>query len=279
MDRPSIQEVKLMTWNPFDWTAGPFLALYLTIAVTVFSLAFRVRSMIGPTARDIQKLSVLELAYLGGGARRLGDAVLLRLASGNAATIAPKGHTITVTDQTPLATLMGRPPLLSLQQDMTRQQFQTAIEPIVERVQGRLQKFGYYPSDHQMTSFRMIVLPFVGLLLVFGLIKVMVGAERHHPVEILVLLLVFTTFAGFALAKRPTRTRAGKEVLQTYQASHVRASRAPLDHELPLAVALSGAVVLSGTAYASVYAASQTMNSGGDSGGCGGGGGGCGGCS
>ena len=269
-----------MTWNPFDWTGGPFLALYLTIAVTVFSLGFSFRSMIGPAARNIEKLSVLELAYLGGGARRLGDAVLLRLTSGNSATIAPKGDKITVIDQTPLATLMGRPPLLSLQPDMTRQQFQTAVEPIVERVQRRLQKFGYCPSDDQMTSFRMTVLPFVGLLPVCGLIKVMVGAERHHPVEILVLLLVFTAFAGFALAKRPTRTRAGKEVLQTYQASHARASRAPLDHELPLAVALSGAVVLSGTAYASVYAASQTMNSGGDGGGCGGGGGGgCGGCS
>ena len=84
------------------------------------------------------------------------------------------------------------------------------------------------------------------------------------------------------LAMRPTRTRAGKDVLKAYQASHARASRAPLDHELLLAVALSGAVVLSGTAYASVYAASQTMSRGGDGGsGCGGGGGGggCGGCS
>lgn len=60
-------------------------------------------------------------------------------------------------------------------------------------------------------------------------------------------------FAGIVLATRPTRTRAGKDVLQTYQASHAPASRAPLDHELLLAVALSGAVVVSGTAYAWVY--------------------------
>lgn len=271
-----------MTWNPFDWTAGPFLALYATIAVIVFLLGFRLRSMIGPAAQATRQLSVLELAYLAGGARRLGDAVLLSLTSGNGATIAPKGHKITVTDQTPLATLMGRPTLLTVQPEMTRQQFQTAVKPLVERVQGRLQKFGYSPTDDQMTSFRMTVLPFVVLLLAFGMIKVVVGAERHHPVGILVVLLVLTAFAGVALAKSPTRTRAGKDVLQTYQASHARASRAPLDHELLLAVALSGAVVLSGTAFASVYAASRTMNSGGDGGGCGGGGGGgggCGGCS
>jgi uncharacterized protein (TIGR04222 family) len=60
-------------------------------------------------------------------------------------------------------------------------------------------------------------------------------------------------FAGIVLATRPTRARAGKDVLQTYQVSHARASRAPLDHELLLAVALSGAVVVSGTAYAWVY--------------------------
>ena len=126
----------------------------------------------------------------------------------------------------------------------------------------------------------MAVLPFVVLLVVFGMTKVMIGAERHHPVGFLVCLLFLTAFAGFVLAKHPTRTRAGKDALRSYQASHARAARAPLDHELLLAVALSGAIVLSDTAYAPVYAASRTMNSGGDAGGgCGGGGGGCGGCS
>jgi uncharacterized protein (TIGR04222 family) len=271
-----------MTWNPFNWTAEPFLALYVTIAGIVFLLGFAVRSMIGPAAHATRRLSVPELAYLGGGARRLGDAVLLCLTSGNGATIAAKDHTITVTDQTPLATLLGRPIRLQVLPGMTRQQFQTAIKPLVERVQGRLQELGYCPRDDQMASFRMTVLPFVALLLAFGITKAVVGAERHHPVGILVVLLVFTIFAGIVLATRPARTRAGKEVLKAHQATHARASRAPLDHELLLAVALSGAVVLSGTAYASVYAASRTMNSGSDGGsGCGGGGGGggCGGCS
>jgi uncharacterized protein (TIGR04222 family) len=267
-----------MTWNPFNWTAEPFLALYLTLAVIVFLLGFSFRSMIGPAAHATRRLSVLELAFLGGGARRLGDAALLCLTSG---TIAAKDHAITVTDQAPLATLMGRPIRLQVLPGMTRQQFQAAIKPLVDRVQGRLQELGYRPTDDQMTSFRMTVLPFVALLLVFGVTKAKVGTERHHPVGILVFLLIVTTFASIVLARRPTRTRAGKDVLKAHQASHARASRAPLDHELLLAVALSGAVVLSGTAYASVYAASRTMNSGGDGGGsgCGGGGGGCGGCS
>lgn len=37
-----------MTWNPFDWTAGPFLTLYVLFAATVFLVSFRLRSMIGP---------------------------------------------------------------------------------------------------------------------------------------------------------------------------------------------------------------------------------------
>ena len=98
-----------MTWNPFNWTAEPFLALYVSIAVIVFLLGFGFRSMIGQAAHATRRLSVLELAFLGGGARRLGDAALLCLTSGNGATIATKDHAITVTDQTPLATLMGRP--------------------------------------------------------------------------------------------------------------------------------------------------------------------------
>jgi uncharacterized protein (TIGR04222 family) len=269
-----------MPWNPFDWTAGPFLTLYVGIAAAVFLLGFNFRAMIGPAAQVTHQLNALELAYLAGGARRLGDAVLLSLMSGNGAAVSPRGHMITVIDQAPLAALIGQPTNLQVAPDMTRQQFQIAVKPIIERVQQRLQKFGYYPTDDQMTSFRWTVVPVVVLLLAFGLIKAMVGAERHHPVGILVFFLVVTVFAGVALARSPTRTRAGNDALQAYQASHARASRAPRDHELLLALALSGVIVLSGTAYDPVYAASRTMNSGGDGGGgCGGGGGGCGGCS
>jgi uncharacterized protein (TIGR04222 family) len=132
-----------------------------------------------------------------------------------------------------------------------------------------------------MASFRWNVLPFVGLLVLFGITKVVIGGvERHHPVGILVVLLFVTGLFGIFLAKRPTRTQAGTEALQTYRDSHARASRAPLEHELLLALALSGVVVLSGTAYAPIYAASRTMSSGDGGSGCGGGGGGgCGGCS
>jgi uncharacterized protein (TIGR04222 family) len=272
-----------MTWNPFDWTAGPFLTLYIALAATVFLMGFRMRSTIGPSRLANDRLGVLELAYLAGGARRVGDAVLVGLMSASGATIAPSDHKITVTSQAPLSGLMDRPPALSLRPLMTRSQFQKAIKPLIERLQERLQQLGYYPSDEQIASFRKEFVPFVLLLLAFGTTKAFIGAGRNHPVGFLIGLLIITAIVGIMMAMRPNRTQAGADALKNYQDGNARAARAPLDHELLLAVALSGAIVLSGTAYASVYAASQKMSNGsgcGTGGGCGGGGGGgCGGCS
>jgi uncharacterized protein (TIGR04222 family) len=228
-----------MTLNPFNWTAEPFLTLYVSLAALIFILGFRLKAMIGPAGQVTQQLSVLELAYLAGGPGRVGDAALLRLTSGNGATIDAKGQTITVTNQTPLASLANRSPRLSFEPNMSRQEFQKAILPMVEWIQARLQNLGYTPSDEQMTSFRMTVLPFVALLLVFGLIKAAVGEQRHHPIGILIVLLIATVVAGVALARRPTRTQAGNDALKDQQAIHARAARAPLEHELLLAVALS----------------------------------------
>src|SRR5579862_361209 len=235
-----------MTWNPFDWTAGPFLSLYVALAAIIFLQGFRMRSMIGPAGYATHRLGILELAYLAGGPRRVADAVLVNLMSAGGATIAPGDHKIIVTNQTSLAGLMDRPPLLSVEPLMTRVQFQKAVKPLNERLQERLQQLGYYPSDEQIASFRKEVLPFVGLLLAFGITKAFIGAGRNHPIGFLVVLLVLTAVAGIVLATRPNRTQAGNDVLKTYQTDNARASRAPLDHELLLAVALSGAVVLSG---------------------------------
>jgi uncharacterized protein (TIGR04222 family) len=274
-----------MSWNPFDWTAGPFLALYAASAVALFLVGLRLKSMIGPAARASRQLSELELAYLAGGAPRLGDAALLCLTSNNGATIDPRGHEINVTNPAPLAAMMSRPLSLSFASDMTRERFQKAIAPLSARVRGRLQAIGYCPTEKQVLSFRVSILPFFGLLIAFGIMKAMIGIERHHPIGFLIMVMLFTAVAAIMVAKPPARTQAGNEALQDQRTTHARAARAPRDHELLLAVALSGPVVLAGTAYASVYAASRTMSGGGSDGGSGcssgggDGGGGCGGCS
>src|SRR5579871_2672043 len=132
-----------MTWNPFNWTAGPFLTFYMCFAAIVFNLGFYLRSKMGSAAQATHRLSELELAYLSGGARRLADVVLLSLTAGGGAAIDPKSHKIDVTDQAPLAALIDRPPPLRFKPGMTRQQFQRAIEPIIQRILTGLQKLGY----------------------------------------------------------------------------------------------------------------------------------------
>jgi hypothetical protein len=111
-----------MTWNPFNCTAGPFLSFYLCFAAIVLCLGYYLRSKIGPAAQATHRLSELELAYLGGGARRVGDVMLLGLTSGSGAALDPKSHKISVTDQAPLAALIDRPPLLTFKPAMTRRE-------------------------------------------------------------------------------------------------------------------------------------------------------------
>ncbi|MGJ4998561.1 TIGR04222 domain-containing membrane protein [Bradyrhizobium sp. HKCCYLS3077] len=275
-----------MALNPFDWTAGPFLLLYIVLGAIVFLKGLALRGTIGPASVSARpSLSELELAYLAGGAPRLGDTVLLGFAANGTATFTARDHKITVTDQAPLAALMDRPPRLALHPDMTRQEFQEALAPLTSRIQTRLETLGYAPTNGQMAAFRKSVLPFVGALVLFGLIKVLVGVSRHHDVGFLMMLIFATVLGTAMLARAPTRTHAGSAVLRSYQTTHARAARAPREHELLLAVALTGAAVLSGTAYASVLATSKALSSsgggcgGGGCGGGGGGGGGCGGCS
>jgi uncharacterized protein (TIGR04222 family) len=130
-----------------DWAASPFLTLYIVLAVTVFSLGFWFRARIGPAEQTPPlQLNALELAYLAGGASRLGDASLFSLLQANAAIIAPRVHTITVTDQAALDGLVGKSTHLRVQPNMTRAQFQTAVEPLTERVRRRLQNIGYCPD-------------------------------------------------------------------------------------------------------------------------------------
>ena len=272
-----------MMSNPFDWTAGPFLTLYAILAVALFAAGLALRWSIGAAAATRPHLNELEWAYLAGGADRVCDVALLCLSSQAAATVADKGRRIVVTDPAPLAAMAGDPWALRPGAEMTRADFRHAIEPAVRRLTGRLQALGLSPTDEQMNGLRLSILPFAGLLLTFGAIKAYVGASRQHPVGFLLFFLVATLFATIWLVRRPTRTRAGDEALSAHRAANARSSRAPLDRELLLAVALSGSVVLAGTAYASIHEASRAAREGGSScsgGGCGGGGGGgCGGCS
>lgn len=273
-----------MLLNPLDWTAGPFLALYVGLAAALFAVALLSRSRLGQSADRSYSLRPLEIAYLAGGASRLGDAALVILSAANGAVLAADGSTITVLGDGALSAAAGVPARLPPAKNITRRAFQKAITPLAEQIRERLQRLGLSPGDGDVTRWRAWFISCFAAVLVLGIGKAFVGAGRGHPVGILMFLLIVSAFVGGAMAlSRPLRTRAGSTVLAQYRRAHARAARAPLPDELPLAVALSGAAVLSGTAFAAIYAASRTSSSssdggGGGDGGSGCGGGGCGGC-
>ncbi|MGC2779240.1 MAG: TIGR04222 domain-containing membrane protein, partial [Bradyrhizobium sp.] len=192
------------------------MLLYVASALVLFGLSFLARQMIGPPVA-IHPLNELELAYLSGGEQRLGEVVLLTLASKNAATFTPRNHRITITDQAPITSMVKQPTRLVFKPEMTWRQFQTTLAPLAEHIRHRLQNLGYYPTAIQTTAFRSLFLAVVGGLLLFGAIKVVVGAGRHHPVMVLVMLLAATCVAAVILLMRPMRTRAGNAALQRYQ--------------------------------------------------------------
>ncbi len=285
-----------MVWNPLDWSGDSFFFLFFFMAVSLFFYGLYSRSRLGPERPPYQRLTELELAYLAGGPNRVGDMLLLGLLRGKGATITPKDLKITVSDKSLLVPLVGETVAVEFQPEMRRSQFQGAIAPIVKQLENRMRLLGLSPTVHDMVSFMGAMAVPYGLLMLFGIVKMLIGSGRGHPVGILLVLLVFTALSALFLATRPRRTWAGAEVLRSYLAQNARAARAPLDHELLLALALSGTYILSGTAYAEVHAAARTLSSSGsgDSGGCGGdsdssggggdggggcGGGGCGGCS
>ncbi|MBY0394035.1 MAG: TIGR04222 domain-containing membrane protein, partial [Novosphingobium sp.] len=121
----------------------------------------------------------------------------------------------------------------------------------------------------------------LALLFLFGMAKWIVGTLRDRPVGILTALLIVTAIAAilrFAVIDR--RTRAGKAALADARLEADRLRRAAPADETPLAVALFGTTVLTGSWLSDFHRMRAASGSGGDtssSSGCSGGGGGCGG--
>ena len=270
-----------MNLNPLNWTAGPFLSLYAILALAAVLLCVRLRKRIGGGRSRSAALDAIELAYLAGGPQRVADALIVALLSAKAATLSTDGRKIDIHAHghqlpppvTSFAALLGTG-------TVTRLELQKRIKNGVERIKTRLQGLGLAPNAGQLSVYRWQTAAIMLVPMLLGLNKVFVGMERHKPVGFLIMLLVVTAIATLVLLSAPLATKAGAEALASHQAQHARAARAPRDNELMLAVALSGLVVLSGTAYAAMHKAAQSDGTSGSGcgGGDGGGGGGCGGC-
>lgn len=274
--------------NPLDWPAGTFLLFFVGGALLLgwlgrlwLRLQLRARS-----SQPLVTLDPLQAAALAGGPMRVVDTHLTQALHDGVVVFHPstaevlRGSTAPSAQQELLARLAAQPvdlPLLRLQ-----------LEHVGDEVVGGLQRRGLcVPPERAAQLAARSTWP-LQLWLLLGVAKVLVGMDRDWPVDILIALCVVLVIWTWVLrGKRPRLTAQGEQALQAVRQRHLRLRRAPLGHELPMAVALLGTSVLVGSAYAELHRSnsaadrqdSDRKDSGcGDSGSDGdGGGGGCGG--
>lgn len=274
--------------NPLDWTAWPFLELYLLLMVLVGGLtwAWR-RALRGPAELPATgPLDPPEIAYLSGGPERVFDATIAALLDSGHARWDEAEQRLHLVQRDGLAGLaaqiagrlatQGDPRLLAAQ-----------VRPLLEQPRRGLERRGLWidAAREGRAALWLGLLPTA--LALFGVAKIAVGLSRGKPVGFITLLTLLT--AGYAVVQflLPLgRTRRGDAVLREIERRHERVRRAPTAGEFGLAVALAGTSVLLGSAFAGYHTlrqpsggdGAQSSDSGNADDGSGGGGSGCGGC-
>src|SRR5262249_6313707 len=140
--------------NPLNWTAGPFLTLYVSTAFLIGFAAWLIRRRIGESARSHPILTAPELAYLADGEQRVADAVITGLLTSNAATLSSDGRTIDI-DGAKLGMEPGLSPFAhaGLSGEMKRREFQQKIRPGVEYIRKKLEQLGLCPDPSLLPAY------------------------------------------------------------------------------------------------------------------------------
>lgn len=264
------------TANPLDWTAAPFLALYMALACAALATALVLPSLSrrGGSRQPGQglRLTPAELGFLAGGATRAADVLILEDLAAGRIVLDTRSSQVG-----PLAIRSDH--LLVGEQACEPAWLRAERAGDIADLQARLAESGLILCEARQRALCWGTTAIVGPVILLGLAKLAVGLERDKPVGILTLLLVVTAVAALVIAHRSRVTPAGRAVVAQHKAEHDRALRAPRAGEVIVAFAVIGTAALTGTAFEGYARLIEPGDSGG-SGGCGGGdgGGGCGGC-
>lgn len=278
--------------NPLDWTAGPFLSLYLGLMVAVLILNRLWRQQLSGPAEpgSSQGLGTEEIAYLAGGPGRVLDTQIAALLDSGHLQLDETTRKLKVRSHEGLSGLPAQV-CRAVAADAEPARLERRLRPALEAPRQGLVQRRLWLDDAARARARWTLALLPGLLFGFGVAKIVVGLSRDKPVLFLGLLTaVVALYVLVQFANPPTRSRRGDLTLASLSQRHARATRAPVAGELPLAVALAGTAVLGGTAYAAYHQARHPPTSGDSSGGSAdsshsdggssgdGGGSGCGGC-
>lgn len=270
-----------MSSTPFDLPGEQFLLLYLVLLGVAVLAGLVIPRWLRPEGRRQVVEDPDRLAYLAGGARRFGDAVVARLLGTGALAMIGRNEFA----PTPGATSASgaEAGVLALRGPVSWTAIERALKPHAQPMARQLRDSGLLLSPHERSGLGgWAVLPYA-LVFAFGAIKLTIGVMRDKPVGFLAGLLIVT--AVLALIRYATidrRTRGGLAALADARRRAERLKGAPTNAEMGLAVALFGTAVLAGSGYADFHRlrtpASSDSHSSTDSGCSGDSGGGCGGC-
>ncbi|MGV3660714.1 MAG: TIGR04222 domain-containing membrane protein [Prosthecobacter sp.] len=299
--------------NVFDYRGEEFLKFY----ITGFALALMVSWMITRSARsdrqarlsDERLTDPYEIAFLGGGGRRMVDAAL--------AALFTRGLLKLDTPKNGVAKIGAAPVKEEMDIDLVEHQVwqalpqksmaevrhvRKALIPVTLAMQESLATRGYVFGPAQLKRLSWLAALPLLVMMGIGAVKFCIGLTHGRPI----FFLVFCLFASLIvlilrLSRMKKRTAAGEGIWQRLNGRRIsplveREGRHVLDPSLAaMAVAVGGTGVLSTPAYQPMHDAIHrqapgssggcgsggcgTSSGGSCSGGCGGGGcGGCGGC-
>ena len=303
--------------NPLDWRGPQFLALFYGVLVIAIFLTFIVQKWLlsESTNFDFQpgkedEFGPIDAAFMEGGDHRALSCAMVELAQSDAIILdgdnvrpGPNIHSCKPVHR--LAATVSSSVAQSDHGTSWRLLTRDATPGMLATKQA-LEEKGLLTTPFQRTAAGAFTLSIVGLVLLFGLAKIIVGIQRDRPVGILIFGEVLALIALVVLlATIPRLTQNGKNLLAKLKKkaksnpqelsgnSNPHASDAATSDTLLWSTALLGTGVLASTQFAEydgflrnhVTPTSGSSSSGGcgagcggDGGGGGGRGGGCGGC-
>lgn len=272
-------------FNVFDWTAGPFLALYAVLYVVCLVASFRIAATIRPPGSPGVLTNPEEAAVLGHGLDRLGEVVVARLLERGDLKV-ERGKLVkqpgaSGQDGTERA-------ILALPGPITWRSLRKVTDGVAQEVERRLVQRGLLMEQGEARANALIAAMPLIVLLLLGLGKALVGSSRGHPVGFLVLFMVITGLTILSRWLSASRaTRYGRDALLQAVEQADRLKLAPVRGEMGMAVALFGTSVLATSSIGDFHrmrvnngdsGGGDGGSSSGDGGSSGCGGGGCGGC-
>lgn len=284
--------------DPFRLAGAQFLVFLVPamLAAVVGGLVFRSFAKGSAPTTDSPTLDWPTVALLAGGPQRLTAASVTRLVQAGSVRVNADGKTLETAGPAPAdVTPVDRAVLAALPVDRAeRRQLQrltTAVNEAAADLRQKLDEGGLtLPDAKSKTIGWLTALPLIGVMVLFGVVRLIAGMQNGKPVGFLVVtLLIGAVVAVLLRAGRPYRTRTGDRAVKDVNSRISKAGSESPDRAL--AVAVLGTAALAGTELAALHAWYPKKAVGGESGcgtsGCGGGSGGdggsgcgsgCGGC-